>query len=161
MEDKYKRMNEYTKEEQLRMLDLICAKIYIARNISMDHQSILDEFSKIDKLYANPPEDKLAERFTRCDEGYQGHYVLSLKGEFHNLQNGSGGDECIVQQWTGLKDKNGVEIYEGDFIRFEKQEGVWPDQIRTHEVQFPFICGNAHLGEVIGNIFENSELLES
>ena len=57
MEDKYKRINEYTKEEQLRMLDLICAKIYIARNISMDHQSILDEFSKIDKLYANPPED--------------------------------------------------------------------------------------------------------
>jgi hypothetical protein len=57
MEDKYKRMNEYTKEEQLRMLDSICAKIYIARNISMDHQSILDEFSKIDKLYANPPED--------------------------------------------------------------------------------------------------------
>ena len=57
MEDKYKRIHEYTKEEQLLMLDSICAKIYIARNISMDHQSILDEFSKIDKLYANPPED--------------------------------------------------------------------------------------------------------
>jgi hypothetical protein len=57
MEDKYKRINEYTKEEQLIMLDNICAKIYIARNISMNHQAILDEFSKIDKLYANSPED--------------------------------------------------------------------------------------------------------
>lgn len=57
MEDKYKRINEYSKEEQLFMLDNICAKIYIARNISMDHQAILDELSKIDKLYANPPED--------------------------------------------------------------------------------------------------------
>ena len=57
MEDKYKRMNEYTKEEQLRMLDLICAKMYIARNITMNQQAILDELSKIDRLYANSPED--------------------------------------------------------------------------------------------------------
>ena len=57
MEDKYKRIHEYTKEEQLFMLDNICARIYIARNISMDRQGILDELSKIDKLYANPPED--------------------------------------------------------------------------------------------------------
>jgi hypothetical protein len=57
MEDKYKRMNEYTKEEQLLLLDNICARIYIARNISMNHQAILDELGKIDKLYANPPED--------------------------------------------------------------------------------------------------------
>ena len=57
MEDKYKRIHEYTKEEQFLMLDSICAKIYIARNISMNHQAILDELSKIDKLYANPLED--------------------------------------------------------------------------------------------------------
>ena len=57
MDDKYKRIHEYTKEEQLLILDNICAKIYIARNISMDRQGILDELSKIDKLYANPLED--------------------------------------------------------------------------------------------------------
>lgn len=57
MEDKFKRIHEYTKEEQLIMLDNICAKFYIARNISMDHQAILEQLSKIDRLYANPPED--------------------------------------------------------------------------------------------------------
>jgi hypothetical protein len=69
---------------------------------------------------------------------------------------------CIVaQQYTGQKDKNGVDIYEGDIMTFEKQDGVWSDQVnRGIDVKYPFICGNAHLGEVIGNIFENPELIK-
>ena len=104
--------------------------------------------------------DKLAERFILPDKGFQGHYILDLNGCFHDLGNGSGGDEYVVQQYTGLKDKNEKEIYEGDILFFQQQDGVWSNQLNKHiEVKYPFVCGNAHLGEIIGNIFENSELL--
>lgn len=64
--------------------------------------------------------DKLEKRFIYPDEGYQGHYVLDLNGRFHNLQNGSGGDEYVVQQYTELKDTEMQEIYEGDVIKLER-----------------------------------------
>ena len=105
--------------------------------------------------------DKLAKQFTYPDKGYQGHYVLTLNGQFQNLQNGSGGDEYIIQQWTGLKDKNGKEIYEGDRVTYKLDKHYYFSEIKwghtswlINDVNAAFPLSELPDLEIIGNIFQ-------
>ena len=75
-------------------------------------------------------------------------------------------DNFIKMQYTGLKDKNGEEIYEGDLFRWANNncfiEYVAPVlQLTSSDNSW---WGNLNcilIGrEIIGNIYENPELLE-
>lgn len=83
-------------------------------------------------------------------------------------------DEIILMQSTGLKDKNGKEIFEGDIVDYKGRKAVvkWHGSYASFIYRFvdelqemvsewhPLFLAYYHF-EVIGNIYENKELLEN
>ena len=76
-------------------------------------------------------------------------------------------ERYITQQFTGLKDKNGIEIYEGDILRdkfgiYKVDWTNWVGEIIfVNDIQDAFNLSEFGVenSEIIGNIFENPELL--
>ena len=76
---------------------------------------------------------------------------------------------CLLMQFTGLQDKNGIDIYEGDLL---KHHGIvawndvelmwsridlnWNDRREWHNLE-----SLTSPLEIIGNIYQNPELIET
>ena len=91
---------------------------------------------------------------------YLTHGVISI-GEVWATQ------DCELMQYTGLTDKKGKEIYEGDVVKSQDDEGdyaTYKDVIQVVEFDtgsfYPVSEKYSKYFEVIGNIYENPALLD-
>ena len=91
--------------------------------------------------------------------------------------------ECVIMQSTGLKDKNGVEIFESDLVKVidgESEEDSYISVVKNYsnegypafDIEYPpnyhydrnvlsaIMCNGFETIEVTGNVYDNPELLE-
>ena len=135
--------------------------------------------------------DKKQEKMFYCS----GRYFLALSEEVWVLIEGSGEKEkiptnqfegAVLMQFTGLHDKNGKEIWEGDVIHdsslaeyegeysiymedkynncvvfWRNEDGGWRVKNKLGSCPLEILTRGNTEAKIIGNIYENPELVES
>lgn len=102
----------------------------------------------------------------KFDGGLNSHkFVLPPNRQgFQNPYSTMNLEAVKIMQYTRLKDKNGKEIYEGDIVRVHEDEDfIWTEQVLENGggywVDENYLGAIHSFCEVIGNIYENLELL--
>ena len=103
---------------------------------------------------------------------YDGEFYL----DWREFENGETYNGAVLMQSTGLKDKNGSEIFEGDIVKYKAGCNTFTEEVaydknfagfgvRDANANIIFTFGelaediDLHSLEVVGNIWEDPELL--
>jgi len=99
-----------------------------------------------------------------------GRSQISVKTLFFEQTNYYKFDDIVLMQSTGMRDKNDREIFEGDIlgtkdgllngvVKFNIDLGMWTNSLLRYN-NFERLCNIANSRKIIGNIWEDGELLD-
>lgn len=137
------------REIKFRAWDNLERKMYPVRKIeySIDNETILYVWVNSELVRDNKSE-------------YGGKYIGDYRLHYP--------ERCNLMQYTGLKEKNGKEIYEGDIYIAKGLDGKHIIEWDNEEQLWSFVRHQDDTGiynkegmEVIGNIYEDKELLRN